>query len=104
VIFPAWMKYVYKHNVDRFLQFASRVFDIDKNYDEPERTALEGIYRLKQFFNRIGMPTSLKELDVPDDRLEEMASKCKRPTDGKLGNFVRLSKEDILEIYKIANQ
>ncbi|MFP4660799.1 MAG: iron-containing alcohol dehydrogenase [Halanaerobiales bacterium] len=103
VIFPAWMKYVYKHDINRFVQFASRVFDIDKNYDEPERTALEGIYKLKQFFKRIGMPTSLEDLGIPDDRLEEMAAKCKKPNNGKLGNFVKLSEEDILEIYKIAN-
>ncbi|MFW6023008.1 MAG: iron-containing alcohol dehydrogenase [Halanaerobiaceae bacterium] len=103
VVFPAWMKFVYKHNVDRFVQFATRVFNIEQNFDEPERTALEGIKRLENFFKRINMPISLEELDVPDDRLEEMAGKCV-PDDGKRGNFVPLSQEDVLEIYKIANQ
>jgi len=103
VVFPAWMKFVYKHNLNRFVQFATSVFNVDQDFDNPERTALEGIWRLKQFFNRIGMPTSLEELNVPTDRLEEMAEKCKRPNNGKLGSFVKLSAEDILTILKIAD-
>jgi len=41
VVFPAWMKYVYKNNLDRFVQFAVRVWNVEMNFDEPERTALE---------------------------------------------------------------
>ena len=101
VVFPAWMKYVYKHNVNRFAQFAVNVFNLDYDFANPERTALEGIRRLMDFFRRIGMPTNLEELGIPDDRLEEMASKCKRPNNGRLGYFVPLTEEDILEILKL---
>ena len=101
VVFPAWMKYVYKHNVNRFAQFAVNVFNLDYDFANPERTALEGIRRLMDFFRRIGMPTNLEELGVPDHRLEEMASKCKRPNNGRLGYFVPLTEKDILEILKL---
>lgn len=101
VVFPAWMKYVYKHNVNRFVQFAVNVFNVNYDFANPERTALEGIRRLMDFFRRIGMPTNLEELGIPDDRLEEMASKCKRPNNGRLGYFVPLTEEDILEILKL---
>lgn len=101
VVFPAWMKYVFKHNVNRFAQFAVNVFNVDYDFANPERTALEGIRRLMDFFRRIGMPTNLEELGIPDDRLEEMASKCKRPNNGRLGYFVPLTEEDILEILKL---
>lgn len=103
VVFPAWMKFVYKNNIDRFVQFTTNVFNVDYDYNKPERTALEGIWRLKEFFKRIGMPTNLKELKIPDNRLEEMAAKCKKPNNSKLGNFIKLSEKDILEILKIAN-
>ena len=43
---------------------------------------------------------SLKELDIPDDRLEEMAAKC--TAKGPLGNFVKLYKDDVFKIYKLA--
>jgi len=36
VVFPAWMKYVYKNNLDRFVQFAVRVWNVEMNFDEPE--------------------------------------------------------------------
>jgi hypothetical protein len=49
VVFPAWMKYVYKEDVDRFVQFATRVWDVEMDFSNPDRTALEGIYRLTQF-------------------------------------------------------
>ena len=38
VVFPAWMKYVYKHNVNRFAQFAVNVFNVDYDFANPERT------------------------------------------------------------------
>lgn len=97
VIFPAWMKYVYKYDVARFVQFAVRVWDVDQDFRSPEETALEGIRRYEQFAKSIGMPITLKELGVPNDRFLEMAQKC-----GKDGSFVELGIDDIVEIFKLA--
>jgi alcohol dehydrogenase len=100
VVFPAWMKKVYTHDVARFAQFAQRVFNVDMTFDDPARTALEGIRRLEVFFHEIGLPVTLKELGVTDDRFSEMARKC---TDrGPVGNFVKLGREDVLEVYRLA--
>ncbi|MEK4298765.1 hypothetical protein MKY30_04965 [Oceanobacillus sp. FSL W8-0428] len=38
--------------------------------------ALEGIRRFEKFLSEIGMPTNLSQLDIPDDRFNEMAKKC----------------------------
>jgi len=100
VIFPAWMKYVYKHDVARFAKFASRVWDVDYNFDDPESTAKEGIRRLEGFFHDIGLPVTLKELSIKADRFEEMAKKA--VARGALGNFVKLQGKDVVEIYKLA--
>ncbi len=102
VIFPAWMKYVYQHDLDRFAQFAVRVFNVEYDFNSKEQTALEGIRRLEDFFKYIGLPTTLNGLDIPDDRLEEMAEKCKKSANGTLGNFVKLDQDDILNILKLA--
>ena len=56
IVFPAWMKYVYKHNISRFAQFATRVWNVDYCFECPEKTALEGINRLQEYFRRIGLP------------------------------------------------
>ncbi|WHH57898.1 iron-containing alcohol dehydrogenase [Petroclostridium sp. X23] len=102
VILPAWMKYIYKQRIERFAQFAVRVWNVGYDFETPERTALEGIKRLEDFFKGIGLPTTLKGLNIPDDRLEEMAQKCKKTNGDKLGFFVPLSTEDIFNILKLA--
>lgn len=101
IVFPAWMKYVYRHDIPRFVQFSVEVFGVEQDYHNPERTILEGIRRLEDFFRRIGLPTTLQEADIPADRLEEMAAKSTANDTQTLGTFVPLNKADVLEIYKL---
>jgi alcohol dehydrogenase len=100
VVFPAWMKHVYRTDVTRFAQFAVRVWGVPYDFASPERTALEGIRRLQGFFKSIGLPTTLKELGASTDRLEEMAKKA--VLYGPLGSFVKLDKDAVVAIYKLA--
>ncbi|MBN1310383.1 MAG: iron-containing alcohol dehydrogenase [Anaerolineae bacterium] len=102
VIFPAWMKYVYQHDVKRFAQFATRVWNVDYSVWAPERAALEGIRRLEDFFRRIGLPTTLNDLGIVDDRFEEMASKATKSDTATLGGFVPLNQQDIVDILAMA--
>lgn len=100
IIFPAWMKYVYKHDINRFVQFANRVWDIEIDLNNLEKTALAGIKKTEQFFSSIGMPITLKEANIDSDHFEEMA---KKGTENRpLGNFVKLNEEDVLNIYHLA--
>ena len=100
VIFPAWMNYVYQHDLERFAQFAVRVWGVDPDFKDLEWTARQGIKKTKEFFSSIGMPVTLAELDIPADRLEEMAKKATE--NGPIGNFVSLDTEDVLNIYQSA--
>jgi alcohol dehydrogenase YqhD (iron-dependent ADH family) len=100
IISPAWMRYVYKKDVERFAQFAVRVMDQEPDFYDMEKTALKGIERLKEFFKGIGLPVTLKEANIPYDRLEEMAAKCTES--GSVGNFVKLDRDDVLTILKMA--
>ena len=100
VIFPAWMRYLYNGAVQRFAQFAVRVFGLPMDFEHPQATALAGIRRLEAFFRELGLPVTLGELGVPLDRLEEMARKCTER--GPIGSFARLSEKDVLAIYRLA--
>ena len=100
IIFPAWMKYVYKSNMDRFIQFAVRVWNVEMNFNDPESTILEGIKKMEEFFTSIDMPTRLSQANINSDRFEEMASKATE--NGSVGSFMKLSQEDVLNIYKLA--
>jgi hypothetical protein len=101
VITPAWARYVYKENLSRFVQFAMRVFDIEYDIDDEERTALEGIRSLSQFFKRLNIPTTMKELGIDtDEKYKEMAKKACQI--GPLGDIKKLKAEDVVKIYKLA--
>ncbi len=100
VIFPAWMKLVYKHDVARFAKFATRIWGVDYSFDDPERTALEGIHRMELYLHELGLPITLKELSIKPDRFEEMATKC--TASGPVGHFVKLGKKEVQEIYRLA--
>ena len=69
-------------------------------FASPERTAREGIRRLTAFFHGIGLPTTLKELGVTDDRFAEMAGKA--VDRGEVGNFVRLDAAAVQKIFALA--
>jgi alcohol dehydrogenase YqhD (iron-dependent ADH family) len=102
IIFPAWMKYVYKHDINRFVQFAVRVWNVDLSLLSPEEVALEGIARLTEFFKKVGLPVSLSEVNITEERFEEMADKCTTSDKSTLGQFVKLNKQDIINIYNLA--
>jgi alcohol dehydrogenase YqhD (iron-dependent ADH family) len=97
IVFPAWMKHVYTYNIDRFVQFATQVWNVDYNYYSPELTALEGIRRLENFNKDIGLPTRLKDVKIPDKRFEEMAKNAM-----KIGSIKKMTEKDIIKIYKLA--
>lgn len=100
VVFPAWMTYVCRENLNRFVRFALRVWNVEMDVEEPERTARAGIERCRDFFRSMGLPVTLGELNVPSDRLEEMAAKAVQF--GPLGQFRKLREKDVLEILKLA--
>ena len=102
VVFPAWMKYVYMQDIQRFAQFAVRVWNVENTFWSAEKTALEGIEKLQDFLKSIGMPGNLTELGIHDDRLEEMADKCTNSDTTTVGNFVKLGKTDVLNVLKLA--
>ena len=99
-ITPSWMRYVYKERLNMFLKFAVRVWDIEYDFDEPEGVALEGIRRLERFFTEVGMPVSLGELGIKDDRYEELATKCVEG--GPVGWFRSLDKQDVIQVLNMA--
>ncbi len=101
VAFPAWMTYVYKHDVQRFCRFAVEVMGVEMDFFHPEETALKGIAALRAFFKSIGMPTTLSELGVTEDKLDVLADKVKRGADGTTGQFVKLTRDDCLKIYQL---
>lgn len=101
VIMPAWMEFVYKHNVQRFAQAAVRVWGCQMDFEQPENTAIEGIVRFRSFLKRIGMPLTFAELGAKEEDIPKLVETF-GIGDGRTGGFVKLSASDIEQIYRIA--
>lgn len=98
ILFPNWMKHNLKVDVSRFKRLAVNVFDIETEGKSDEQVALEGIEALRSFWSSIGAPSTLKDYDIDDSQLDVMAEKAVKF--GPFGNFAKLDKQDVLEIYK----
>lgn len=98
ILFPNWMKHNLQVNPARFKQLAVRVFAVDPTGKTDEEVALEGIEKLRDFWNSIGAPATLADYDIDDSRLEEMVDKTL--VNGEFGNFNKLAYEDVLAIYQ----
>jgi len=102
IILPAWMQYVYKQDVDRFVQYAVRVWNAPQDFFDPEKTALEGIARTKAYFKSIGLPVSLAEIGIGEQHFERIIGNCTKDAEGKMGSFMRLGDDDMRAILEIA--
>ncbi len=103
VTMPAVFKYVYKHDVMRFAKLATRVWGCQMDFDDPERTALEGIACLENFLRSIGMPLNFAELGAKEEDIPKLVEALCYG-DGRTGSisgFVTLDTEDCTKIYKM---
>jgi alcohol dehydrogenase YqhD (iron-dependent ADH family) len=104
VIFPAWARYVYKHDVRKFAQGAERIWGIEMDYDHPERTAEQGIVAMKAYFKSLGMPVTMKELGIDSSEYQTLADMTTYGNTKPLPSYVPLGSEEIVEIFKLASE
>lgn len=105
-VWSTWCKYIYQDHLARFVQFAVNVFNIDQDFDHPEKTALAGIDAWDNWCRSIGMPTSIGELGLhpTEDEIKRMAEHAVATGGGNsIGNaFHPLTVEDVMNIYRAA--
>ncbi|KOA21280.1 NADH-dependent butanol dehydrogenase A [Clostridium homopropionicum DSM 5847] len=97
ILTPNWMTYVLDDStLDKFVEYGVNVWDIDKT-QEKITIARDAIKRTKEFFISLGIPSTLTEVGIGEDKLKEMAAKATKR--GPQGNFKKLYEEDVLKIY-----
>lgn len=99
IVFPNWMKYVYKERIERFVQYAERVWGIERAGRSDEETALAGIEATRAFFTSVGAPARLADVGVGADSLDRMAEEAVRF--GPIGSFKKLSQDDVRAILEM---
>jgi alcohol dehydrogenase YqhD (iron-dependent ADH family) len=104
VLTPAWMKYVYKENINMFVQFATKVMGVDASFRDPDAIVAEAIARLQAFYTKLGLAQSLSDLNIPESAFEDMAKKATNAFFGEenpIGGLKRLNWQDVVEIFKL---
>ena len=104
VLFLAWAKYVYKHDLNLFCKYATRVWNVDVDFEDQSRTASAGIAATEDFFKSLGMPVRLSEFDIKDPKIEEMSEKCTFWGARTLPGTIPLNKKEIMEIFELSNK
>lgn len=100
ILTPHWMEYVLdENNLYKFKEYGINVWDIDKNLDDME-IAKMSIERTSEFFKSLGIPMTLKEVGIGEEKLETMAADVIEYMQGPVGNFKALNYNDILSIFK----
>ena len=101
-IWPAWCAYLYDGAVERFAQFARRVWD-DKEADDT-KAALTGINMTSDYFHEIGMPLTLAELGVhpTDEEFSLLAMKTTKDDTVALSRIRPLHAKECEEIFRMA--
>ena len=113
VIFPAWMRYVWRESPERFLAFGRGVFGIEPvdpeqdGVDDTREEAIEDavtatIDALQDFFTSMGMPRTLTELGVSADQIPSFLPTLEKNKGSVFGDLKRLTLDDARAIYESA--
>ena len=72
IVIPAWMKYYSQKNLQKFSQFASRIFNI--NNGNEKQNAQSAVDLLELWFKKIKVPVRLKEATISSNEIENIAN------------------------------
>lgn len=101
-LWPSWARFTFLADVNRFAQYGVNVWNLDMDFHNPMKTALAGIQATEDFYKSLGMPVTLKELEVEPERIEEMAEKCTNFGKRTLPGIRELGKAEMVKIYRMA--
>lgn len=97
ILTPAWMEYVLSDKtVLRFARFAREVFGV-KETDDAKAAEL-GIEKVREFNRSLGMPSTLTEVGILQDKFDEMAAEAVRTSGISLRSYVKLEISDVKKI------
>lgn len=96
VLHPVYYRHIYKEGLSKFVRFAKNVWGIVQENKTEEELALAGIQALADFIREIGLPATLKELDVNQSQFKEIADSCSISQ----GSYKVMTHEEILEIFQ----
>lgn len=95
IVSVPYYKHIYKNGIDKFVRFATKVWNVDTNGKTKDEIALLGIEKLSDFIKEMGIPTTLREVGTTEDMLTKIANST---VPG--GTYKYVDNNEILEILK----
>ncbi len=102
VLTPAWMQYVAPFNSERFLQYASRVWNIQLPLAAFDEVLKRLVASLKAFYQGLGLAVCLRDIGIKGDQLPLIAQAATGGGMYPLGALMKLKTEDVLKILRLA--
>lgn len=95
IIFPAWMKYIYKFSIEKFKRYAIEIWNVKEENKTDIEIVEEGIEKTKQFFAYLGAPVSLKDVNISKDDIEKIIDVIDIDN---AGSYKKINDDDIRKI------
>lgn len=101
ILFPNWMRHVLQSSSPaRFVQLATRVFEVEVTGKTDKQIAMEGITALSTYWTSLGAPNRLADYGIDDGQITLMTERAM--IDGEFGGFKKLQYEDVRSIYEMS--
>lgn len=101
ILWPAWAKHAYPFAKDRFKRFVYEVMEIAPSGNE-DLDIEKGIQKLKDFFKEIGMPVTLKEVNITEDDIKKLAVNVTFHHTRIIRDVIEIDEAMALKIYREA--
>lgn len=97
VLHPSYYRHIYRDGLSKFARFAVNVWGISPEGKSQEELARAGIDALEAFIRDMGLPTTLRQLGIKDQKqLKSIADSCRFSP----GGYRKILPGEILEIFK----
>ena len=97
VLHPSYYRHIYRDRLSKFARFAVNVWGISPEGKSREELARAGIDALETFIRDMGLPTTLRQLGIKDQKqLKSIADSCRFSP----GGYRKILPGEILEIFK----
>ena len=97
VLQPVYYRHIYRSGIKKFTRFARNVWGLRQEEKTDEELAEAGIHALEEFIGEAGIPRTLQQLGIKDQKeLKDIADICPYSP----GSYRRLMAAEILEIFR----
>ncbi len=102
VVLVAYTKYMADKLPKKMAQLANRVFNVDYHDYTEKEMALILSDKLKEFFEKINLKTTLTEYEIDREHFKDMAMRATNDDKNTVGHYIPLHAKEFMEILELA--